>query len=91
MQGLVIDYLGGYCPVQAEGTVNGVPFCFRARHQTWQMSIGSRPAGWLRTERWGSDAEDAGWMDHDIARGIVERCAKEYVEGHHAKGDTDCV
>ncbi len=30
---------GGMCPVQAEGTVNGLRFYFRARGTTWSLSI----------------------------------------------------
>ncbi len=37
---VVIDNIGGNCPVQAEGTVNGEPFYFRARGGHWSMSIG---------------------------------------------------
>lgn len=39
--GLDMDFggCGGYCPVQAEGTVNGNPFYFRARHGDWSLHI----------------------------------------------------
>tara|TARA_B110001454_G_C12718140_1_gene433479 strand:+ start:2048 stop:2314 length:267 start_codon:yes stop_codon:yes gene_type:complete len=35
----------GLCPVQAEGTVNGHPFYFRARHLSWSLSVASSPNG----------------------------------------------
>ena len=83
---LVIDCLGGNCPVQGKGSVDGVPFYFRARYDEWSMGIGSTPAGiaigftegWRRREAWGDGAYNAGWMEHDEARAIIERCAAEY-------------
>lgn len=36
---LIITSLGGVCPVQAEGTINGKPFYFRARHGKWSLDI----------------------------------------------------
>jgi hypothetical protein len=43
MQKLEIIYteeIGGHCPVQAEGTINGYPFYFRSRHQHWALYVG---------------------------------------------------
>lgn len=37
---IIIDSFGGNCPVQAEGTIDGKPFYFRARGSSWSMSIG---------------------------------------------------
>lgn len=37
---IVIDRLGGLCPVQAEGTIDGVPFYFRSRGEHWSIEIG---------------------------------------------------
>ena len=31
--------IGGYCPVQADGTIGGNPFYFRARHDYWTLTI----------------------------------------------------
>lgn len=31
--------LGGMAPVQAEGLVDGNPFYFRARHETWSFTV----------------------------------------------------
>ena len=36
---LIIESIGGYCPCQAEGTMNGYPFYFRARHGDWQLDV----------------------------------------------------
>lgn len=39
--GIQIDMLGGNCPVQAKGLIDGEPFYFRARWEGWSLSIGS--------------------------------------------------
>ena len=40
--GVWIRTIGGACPCQADGTLDGCPFYFRARHGTWTLTI-SRP------------------------------------------------
>lgn len=79
---LYIEYLGGNCPVQAEGTVNGKRFYFRARGTHWSMGIGGdEPVGepeWIRQEKWGDGPFAAGWMPEEEARRIIERCAAAY-------------
>jgi hypothetical protein len=37
---IVIDWLGGMCPVQAEGTIEGKPFYFRSRGAHWSLEVG---------------------------------------------------
>ena len=52
---LKIDMLGGNCPVQAEGTIDGRPFYFRARGQSWSMGIGGDVVGdpdWYMKQIW---------------------------------------
>lgn len=52
---LHIEWLGGNCPVQSEGTVDGKPFYFRARGEHWSMGIGGEPVGepeWYREREW---------------------------------------
>ena len=39
MNTLIIESIGGCCPCQAEGTMNGYPFYFRARHGDWQLDV----------------------------------------------------
>ena len=78
---LVIEWLGGNCPVQAEGTVDGKPFYFRARGEHWRMGIGGDPVGdpeWSREEKWGDSQFAAGWMEVGEAKKIIKRCAEEY-------------
>ena len=71
----------GHCPVQGEGTINGMPFYFRARHGLWTMTIDNDPveAAFRGAGReWAGVYENASWMDHAEARAIIEKCAKEY-------------
>lgn len=75
---MTIDSIGGNCPVQAEGHIDGQPFYFRARGKRWSLSIGGEPVGapgWSHHEEWPGGPYDAGWMSLEdalrcIARGI---------------------
>lgn len=81
---LVIEMIGGNCPVQADGTVNGKPFYFRARGEHWSMGIGGDPVAdpeWYRRQPWGDTPFEAGWMPFEIARGFIETCADDYMKG----------
>lgn len=85
---LVIDWIGGNCPVQAEGAVCGKPFYFRARGKHWSMGIGGDPVSypeWERVQEWGDSQFAAGWMPEDEARRLIERCAGEYAAMADAK------
>jgi hypothetical protein len=91
---LIIDWLGGWAPVQAEGTVAGHAFYFRARHQHWTFAISEHAHvapvsmssseageayGYFAEAVYGDEEFAASWMDHDEARRIIERCAAEYL------------
>lgn len=39
-QEIMLDYFGGYAPIQAEGKVGELNFYFRARWDTWRFEIG---------------------------------------------------
>lgn len=64
IDGLEIEDLGGYVPVQAEGRVAGRPFYFRARHDEWSFAVAGDPedsalearsgreTGWFRMANW---------------------------------------
>ena len=78
-----------YCPVQIEGTVNGLPFYFRARHDHWRMtiaegdaveaSLGWQPALYEREEPYGTpNGYDAGYMELSEAEQFVRACLSEY-------------
>lgn len=82
---LVIETLSGHCPVQGTGTVNGVQFYFRARGEHWTMDIGEpdpdyedlvATGGWKYSEEYEPGSVfGAGWMDHDVAAGLIAKAA----------------
>lgn len=79
---VVIDNIGGYCPVQAEGSVNGVPFYYRARGQRWAMGIGGDTVGnpdWFYEQPYGEQRFDAGWMGLDEARQFITDAAARWL------------
>jgi hypothetical protein len=76
-----IDWLGGNCPVQAEGNVDGKPFYFRARGNHWTMGIGSDPVGspeWDYEEQYGDEPFAAGWMTEEEARAFIDKAVTLY-------------
>jgi hypothetical protein len=81
---LKFEYLGGYCPVQAEGTINGCPFYFRARGNHWSFYVsdeGKKPLSeptFERREKWGNKPFAAGYMPEKEAKRIIQKCAEEF-------------
>ena len=73
-----IAHLGGNCPVQGEGTINGAPFYFRARGRSWRLEVGEdancEPL-WYHREWWGDGKYAAGWMPLDTAREMIAKAA----------------
>lgn len=80
---IVIDSIGGFCPTQGEGTIDGVPFYFRARHGAWGMGVGKDPVGvamgmvegFLRE----GDDPTSGYMEEAEVERIIRECAAEYL------------
>lgn len=72
----------GFCPVQGHGTVDGLSWYFRARHDEWRFEVwrepfgpyGHLPAGdpiWkVETDYDG----DASWMPISVAWALIEQC-----------------
>lgn len=67
---LEITQAGGMCPFQAEGTLHGVPFYFRFRHNWAELRIlsdGGSDAGWFKPLYAAGcehgENEDQGWLD----------------------------
>lgn len=81
---VVIDWIGGNCPVQAEGTINHKPFYFRARGESWSLGIGGTdPCGnaeWEHAEWFGTWPE-AGWMTVEQAEALLRFAATRYLAG----------
>lgn len=80
--GVLIIHLGGNCPVQAEGTVDGEPFYFRARGERWSMSVGGDDVvgapDWYYEEPYGDRPYAAGWMSEYEARRFIEEAADRW-------------
>ncbi len=81
-------------PVQAEGTISGKPFYFRARHEHWSFAVSENPSvdpvdiqtpeqgsayGYFAEERYGTETSDASHMPLEAAARIIERCADVYL------------
>lgn len=70
--------LGGNCPVQGAGFVNGLPWYFRSRGSRWTIDVAGRPDGdpvdegdaFQASGAWGFDFE-AGWMEREWAIEII--------------------
>jgi len=73
---LIIREIYGECPVQGEGTIDGVEFYFRARHNRWSLSVGD----WRYDESYGSIPYEAGYMTEDEARSFIRKAARAYVK-----------
>ncbi len=91
---LVVHWLGGQAPVQAEGTVAGRPFYFRSRYEHWTFSlseddevspveIDSEAAGaahgFFREGRYGTRRFEASYMPVKEARRTIRACAAAYL------------
>lgn len=90
---VVITLIGGNCPVQAEGTIAGEPFYFRARGQRWSIEIGGGfvlgGEGFYYEEPYGDGPFDAGWMPVDEARGFIAKAAAIFSAADLSDGQPD--
>jgi hypothetical protein len=81
--GISFQWIGGFCPVQAEGTVDGEKFYFRARGDAWELRIGEKifsPEAWRYSETFGR-WPDAGWMELDQAVSFIQKAVALYRAG----------
>jgi hypothetical protein len=81
--GAVLDYIGGNCPVQAEGFVDGQHFYFRARGEEWQFHVAPTKADifdhdTFYIERDYGDQYEAGWMPNHEAIGFIVQAIGEF-------------
>jgi hypothetical protein len=86
----------GAAPIQAEGTVNGFKFYFRARHDEWTFSISEhaeidpvdiqfpetgKKYGYFAEDKYGTEFDSkASYMEYDIAKEIIQRCSADYLQ-----------
>jgi hypothetical protein len=90
---LVGRFLAGRAPVQAEGSVAGHRFYFRARHEAWEFLLSESPdidpldvpskSGFLREGTYGlAPSSDASCMAPQAATAIIRRCAEQYFQSN---------
>lgn len=84
-EGVVIETYGGSCPVQVEGTIDGLPFYFRGRHNTISLAIASTPNGdvfaedaWYYEENYGDADFAAGYIPLGEAVEFINKAIKMY-------------
>lgn len=78
------------CPLQAEGSIDGKAFYFRARGEHWSIGIGGDVVGdpeWYWEEKWGDGPFAAGWMPQEIGEKLIELAATYYRAGMKQKMD----
>lgn len=89
-EGLVIDRIGGNCPVEIEGAIDGQEFYFRARGMRWSLSVGGRDVvgapDWYYEEPYGDQEFAAGWMSEEEARAFLDKAARLWRESRTAPG-----
>jgi len=87
-------YVEGQCPVQGCGTVDGYPWYFRARWESWSMEIaddktvdceclplvGYSCSGWVVEEDWGAKYE-AGYMEEFVAYEFIKKVVELFRAG----------
>jgi hypothetical protein len=77
-----IEMIGGNCPVQADGKIDGTPFYFRARGESWSIGIGGDVVGepdWYYEEDYPGGQFAAGWMTETEARAFIDQAAERYL------------
>jgi len=86
----------GSAPVQADGTINGFPFYFRARWDEWTFSISENPQispidiqfietgkehGYFAEGRIGKEWEClASYMEVNMVKDIITKCSVDYLK-----------
>jgi hypothetical protein len=81
---VIITNKGGSCPYQAEGTILGRKFYFRARGNQWSFSVSpTDPVAspiYHVSEPWGETEFAAGYMNDDQAVKLIRLAAARYVD-----------
>ena len=80
-----VQSIGGNCPVQAEGTIDGKLFYFRARWNDWSVSVYPTDGDLLNPDWFyerpydGADAA-AGWMSENEALSFIGEALSYYAK-----------
>lgn len=96
MQGLNIILISGLCPVQGEGTFDGNPFYFRARHGVWGLYVTTPDAdpvdaslGWAPALHAAEgDDPSCGYMEESAVKAILEAEYQAFLAGGNPKEAT---
>lgn len=81
----------GMCPVQAEGTINGLPFYFRSRGEHWSLRVAKKKGGdvfansaWFYEEPYLiPDTFAAGYASKEECLAFIEKAASIFVNEKH--------
>lgn len=82
--GATLHYIGGNCPVQAEGEVDGQAFYFRARGDGWQFHVAPTDGEIFDNDTfyvehdYGDGPFDAGWMPENEALSFIVQAIGEF-------------
>jgi len=87
---LKIDWIGGNCPVQAEGWVGDKQLYFRARWDGWRVEIGGWDDLWVYSEEYGTGME-AGWIELDEAMSFIHKAVDIYRDQYREIKDVDIL
>ena len=78
-----IESIGGNCPVQADGTIDGHKFYFRARGDRLQMHVHRFDVfaddAWFFEQRY-RESPDAGYISNDLALAWIKFALVEWAE-----------
>ncbi len=87
---IIIESIGGSCPVQASGTIDGKEFYFWSRYQSWSFAVATKAGidpvdinetsdqGFYLEESYGEGPYDAGYMPIEEAKEIIHRCVEQF-------------
>lgn len=85
----------GHAPVQAEGTVHGKKFYFRAKYEQWEFSLSESEEvdpvdisfpeqGFFREAPYGKPrTSEASFIAYDEAEALIKKCAQEYINARN--------
>jgi hypothetical protein len=79
-----IDHITGHCPVQSEGDVLGYDFYFRARFNSWSLTVYLEDSKYYEERKYGDDdSHGASWMPIEEAAQIIVAALKRFVKLHN--------